>query len=264
MNTLPPAPSTGDGRQVACLVGGLVVGGFWLEIRRWGWLATLLVAATGCTTLRMAVPPDIEATSDTFQARGRSGRTGAWVNESFQLGPYAVAKVDRDGTRTRGSGFALFGIESSKEDIRDGYSFQFEEGAWQSPGQCRSLTRRKGWSIGNLSMTSEEARLVCACGNGEDEVNLEIVYLGGRPTGGTVFVPRGKLGVSPVNETVPRLLMGMLSGYRVDGGGEPLAAVEILPPGRIWLSRSLDDVERRQIGCLLVALMLYVEPSEPI
>jgi hypothetical protein len=47
------------------------------------------------------------------------------------------------------------------------------------------------------------------------------------------------------------------AGFRADLDGRPLGAVEVLHPGRIWLSRSLDDTERRQLGCLFAALMLY-------
>lgn len=58
-------------------------------------LAMAAVAFGGCTTIRMAVPADVEAESESYEAEGRSWGTGLLVDESFKLGPFSVEDVLR-------------------------------------------------------------------------------------------------------------------------------------------------------------------------
>lgn len=46
------------------------------------------------------------------------------------------------------------------------------------------------------------------------------------------------------------------AGYRVDGD-EPLAAVEVKPPGRVGLKPNVKEPGRAELTCLLAGLMLY-------
>jgi hypothetical protein len=50
------------------------------------------------------------------------------------------------------------------------------------------------------------------------------------------------------------------SGYRVDGRGV-MGAVDVTAPGRVWFGKSVGDVERHELACVFVGLMLY-EPPE--
>lgn len=54
--------------------------------------------------------------------------------------------------------------------------------------------------------------------------------------------------------------MGSPLGYRMDGDAG-LGAAEVAFPGRVWLDKKLADVEKAEVACIFVGLMLY-KPKE--
>ncbi|WP_373046948.1 hypothetical protein [Vulgatibacter sp.] len=221
-------------------------------------VVAVLLGGSGCATLRMVPPGDVARQSEVFEATERSSMTGSFVDESFVLGPYQVAEVDRDWNR--GSGFSVAGF--SKDDTRTAYTFQFVDRAEKLPAQCTSLTERKGLSLGKAgSLSSQDARLVCTCGVGDGAARLELEDRRGDHAGRVALAGR-TFDLTSVHETTAAWSPGEPAGFRVDGAEGPAAAVEVLRPGRIWLSKSLDDGERRQLACLLAGVMLYVEPTD--
>lgn len=66
-------------------------------------LAIASVSLGACTPVRMTVPSDVQADSEVFEAKGRSWASGMLVDESFQIGPFAVKNVDRSATFGRAS-----------------------------------------------------------------------------------------------------------------------------------------------------------------
>lgn len=237
----------------------------WLRNAAWG---GVVIAGAGCSALRMVPPADVEATSDALEATERSSFTGAWVDESFRVGPYRVAKVDRDWDHASGWSAGLGadeegGLGYGKESIRSAFAFEFEEPERTEtlPASCKSLDTEKGLSLGKLGkFSSRDFNLRCTCGSGLSAVTLE---LGGEPNDptGRIALRGANFEVTPVHETNASSTFDP-AGFRVDQDGQPVAAVEVLRPGRIWLSKALLQEERRQLGCLLAGVMLYVQPSE--
>ncbi len=231
--------------------------------------AGLLLATTGCSTMRMVPPKDVVQQSDVFEATERSLFSGALVDESFRLGPYEVAGVDRDWNHSSRSQVGVAADERggtvlgySNEEIGTSFAFQFKEGADTEAGLCASVTQVKGLSVGSHELSRRQTRFVCTCGAGEAPARLEM-ELEGRSQGpvGQITLARGQLDVKGVHKTNAAWGSNDAVGYRVDQGPEPLGAVEVLRPGSIWLAKSLDSVERRQLGCLFTGMMLYLEPS---
>lgn len=237
--------------------------GSWL---RAGVLAGACLCIVGCSSIRMVPPQDVAEQSDAYEATGRSLMSGAFVDESFQLGPYAVAAVDRDWQKSDASSVSGsnqgHSLGFSKENIQTGFAFQFKEGAETLPAACTAYTERKGVSIGkNNKLTSQDSTLVCTCGAGEGAAKLVLEHKKGGP-GGKVTLARGTIDVTDVRESTAAWKLSEPVGFRVGKGADAIGAVEVLRPGRIWVSKALDAGERRQLGCLLAAVMLYEEPRE--
>jgi hypothetical protein len=71
-----------------------------------------------------------------------------------------------------------------------------------------------------------------------------------------------KYKVSVVNETDKSNLSSTPAGFRYDSADGAVGAVEILRPGRVWLTEKLPEAERPPVACLSAGLMLYQAPSE--
>jgi len=232
------------------------------------WMAVVVsVGVAGCSTLRMNAPSEIEERSEMHEARGRSLLSGSLVDESFRLGPYAVSKVDRSGakskssrTELRSSSHRVLGVNGS--EIRTSFSYAFQDGEESLPGRCASNVERDALLVGkSSSLSSEKARLVCECGAEENAASFELDGGKQRPDG-KISLPSGTFSISSIHDTNAALPTLEPAGFRVDGEGRSLGAVEILWPGRVWLDRELPEEDRRLLGCLFVGLMLHLEPSE--
>jgi len=227
------------------------------------WSKTLGLAAAaagmlGCSALRMVPPPDVARESDVFEATHRSRASGLFADEAFTIGPFQVGEVQRDANVASG----LSVLAYAKDDVRTAYAYELAEGADIVPGQCASLRSRKSFSLGALGeLGSEDANLGCTCGTGASAATLE---LGGKPErpAGLAKVAGRTLDVASVHDTTAAWSPRDAAGFRIDGAEGPVAAVEVLHPGRMWLSRTLAADERRQVACLLAGLMLYVEPTD--
>ncbi len=220
-------------------------------------LATVsFAAAVGCAGPRMVPPADVAQKSDVIEATDRSVMTGALADESFKLGPYAVAEVDRDWDDK--SGVSVGGY--SKSATNTAYKFQFQEGKETVPAECNSTTNSQGFSLGGgSSMSFSNTKLFCSCGTGDAAGKLE---LAGKEGGleGTISLGGASYTVKSVNETENGTQKDP-AGFRVDGTDETAGAVEVNRPGRIWLNKGLEAAARRQLGCLFAGAMLYQPPS---
>lgn len=222
------------------------------------WLAGALLGTAGCASMRMVPPQDVAQASDVFEATGRSSMSGSLVDESFTLGPYRVAGVERDWESAQGTTLGAY----SRDDVQSGFGYRFEEGAETLAGRCGTLTTSSSYTLGKNALSSQEYHLVCTCGAGDGAPTLELRGKGAKATG-RVSLARGTLDLTSVHEVDGAWPLMEPAGYRVGKQGEAtLAAVEVLRPGRVWLSRALDGAERRQLGCLLAGLMLHEVPAE--
>jgi hypothetical protein len=239
--------------------------GSWLRAAA---LAGAASGAVGCASLRMVPPQDVAAKSEVFEATGRSLMSGSLADESFHLGPYAVAAVDRDWERSSSTSSGATSIDGtslgfSSDSIQTGYAYQFQEGADALAARCASFTDRKNLAIGKRNqLTSQDSTLVCTCGVGDGAAKL-VLEKKRKGHGGQVTLARGTLDVTAVRETTAAWKVSEPAGFLVGKGPDAIGAVEVLRPGRIWVSKALDATERRQLGCLLAGVMLYNEPGGP-
>jgi hypothetical protein len=204
----------------------------------------------------MQVPHDVAGRSEVLDATDRSRMSGALADESFQLGPYAVKDVDRKWDSS--SGVGIGSVSHSKS--QGGYTYKFEGRGAKLSGHC--VTEDKETSIGLSSSTSMEfnfAKLACTCNGGPKLAHVEVTNQNDN-LAGPMNTSTGDYQIKSINQTEGGHSMGSPMGYRMDGEGG-LGAAEVVHPGRVWLDKKLGDMEKAEVACIFVGLMLY-KPKE--
>jgi hypothetical protein len=217
-----------------------------------------LLSACG-TGWGMAVPADVVGTSDELPVKNRSSWSGALANESFELGSYKVADVDRKWNSTRSS--SLFGFDSKK--TQGGYGYKLTGGSVPLVGGCATESAQKGASLGGgLEFSKLVAKLGCSCKGERGEATLTLDASTTQQFSGEVKGEgyRHRIAAITAREN-GRMPSRDPLGYRVDGEG-PIGAVGVVKPGRVWLSKALDAQQREELACLFAGLMLYEPPKE--
>jgi len=222
-------------------------------------LATALALGLGaCAGPRMVPPSDVSKMSKAYEAQDRSRASGLFVDESFVIGPYSVADVDRDATSK--SNFSIGGY--GKSSTTTGYTYKLKAKSGDFSGACGSMAKEQGFSLGdNSSVNWGNVEITCEC-NGSDGKS-EVKLTGAEKTStGDMTIDATAYQVSAVNETDSSNFSSQIPGFRVDSGGKPAGAVETLYPGKIWLDKGAEAGEADHMSCLFVGLMLYVPPSD--
>lgn len=211
-----------------------------------GWLLV------GCATARMGAPNDVTESSEVLTVSDRSSASGAFVDESFKLGTYNVADVDRDWNSSSGVGVGPWG----KETKTTGFAFNLKGGAKALAGKCASETREQSvlglggeFSWGNTTVA-------CACEGDGDKAELLM-----SKKQNTVTIDGTTYELAPVHSTTEGDDASEPTGFRADGD-ELLGAVEVMHPGQVWLNKALDDGAKSKAACLFAGLMLYKPPSD--
>jgi hypothetical protein len=206
----------------------------------------------------MAPPSDVVQVSEALPIKDRSSWSGALVDESFGLGPYRVAEVDRKWNSTNSNSF--FGYEASR--TKGGYAFKLVDGAAKLDGECATEQREQSKKLGGgASFGRAVAKLGCRCSGAEGASTLTLDAATGQQYNGKITAPGVERQVTAITEREKGSESSDPLGYRVDGDA-PLGAVELKSPGKVWISRSLAGGERAQLACLFAGLLLYQLPKD--
>jgi hypothetical protein len=216
---------------------------------------------TGCAGPRMLPPKDVSEGSKVLEVVDRSRASGAFVDESFKLGAYQVKDVDRDwNTSKKSSGFFV-----SKTTTTTGCSFKLAAGSETWEGVCGMTGTTKG--IGNsgdgVQWGSDE--LSCECKRGNDSASVEITSNQAdakHRVGGSLKLGDASYIVQVVNETDGSNFTNKPAGFRFDSNAGALAALEMLYPGRVWLTSRLPEEQHAAVSCISAGLMLYQPPKD--
>ena len=216
-----------------------------------------LTAATACAGPRMVPPADIAGNSRVIDAIGRSRASGAFVDQSFKLGPYGVTDIDRDWTSKASRSIGPYGEDSATT----GYTYQFTAGEETLNGKCGSFAEGKRLNRGSAEISfGKSSELVCECGAGPSQAG--VIVGGSEHSQGVVTLGDTEYVMQAVSETDMMNLAGGPVGYRVDRNHTPVAAVEVLHPGRIWFDPEVSQEDETRMSCVFAGLMLYVPPSD--
>jgi hypothetical protein len=221
----------------------------------WAWLA-LTMSACGWN---MIEPTDVVQVSDELSIHDRSAFSGALANESFKLGSYQVADVDRKWNRTSSSAFLDF--ESSR--MKGGYSFHLVGSDTTLQGECATEEQTSGRNLGHgASFSSTVARLGCRCSDAAGEATLTLSGSTGEQYGGTLSSPDITYQVTAITQRSKGWESHDPLGYRVDAEqGSPIGAVDLKRPGKVWISKVVTGRAREELACMFAGLLLF-EPSK--
>src|SRR5690606_30310456 len=119
------------------------------------------------------------------------------------------------------------------------YTFRFTEGGETLEAECRTFTDRDKVTHFGLESIEETARLRCACQGADRTATLDLRLTGRKPSGSVVLAGQ-TFEMTSVTTANTSFAPAEPVGFRVDGADGPLGAVEVLHPGRVWLSKKLD------------------------
>jgi hypothetical protein len=215
---------------------------------------------TGCAGPRMLPPKDVSEGAKVLEVVDRSRASGALVDESFKLGSYQVKDVDRDwNTTKKSSGFFV-----SKTTTTTGYTFKLLAGKDTWEGACGMTGTSKG--VGNsrdgVQWGSDELSCECKRGNDSASVSLKADQADAKHrVEGDLTFGETKYDVHVVNDSEGSNFTNKPAGFRFDSSAGAVAAVEMLHPGRVWLTPHLPETQYAGISCISAGLMLYQPPS---
>lgn len=228
-----------------------------------GLVGCSLLTLAGCAGPRMLPPKDLAQGSQVLEVADRSSMSGALVDESFKLGTFAVTDVDRDWNKK--SGFSVVGY--SNDTTTTGYSYKLSAGGASWQGSCASSANKKGVGILGGQVAWGSTSITCECKQGSTSVAVVLKAdspdaSAAKQMSGELRAGETKYQVHVVNDTDKGNYSQSPAGFRFDGEGGAVGAVEILRPGRVWLNERLPEAERPPVACVSAGLMLYQAPSE--
>lgn len=207
----------------------------------------------------MEVPPEL-ASAEPLEVSGSNPRT--W-NRPIGFGSYRTSTV-REGVEFSWS-VEAFGVRGGQ--ARAPYRLVLEGpggSSWEVECRTRSIEAwRGGWSLDLTELFAP--RLVCGV-SGAADGRLARLVLGskGYQLRGVVHDPAtsqvgpGVLTVRSVHRLEgTRVPSGEPAGYVLERDGRPIAAVEVLNRGRVWLAPYLDAGTSQTAAATVAALLLF-------
>jgi hypothetical protein len=223
-------------------------------------IALVALMAVGCRMARMAVPQSLTADAAAMPV---SGRTGFNVfDESISFGPYNVTEVHRGWKVKSSFGFLGFSMNKARQ------SFEFSIADTQQQGraevQCSTGVKWKdieGQLAGGTLTVNLQAHTLYACSiKTQDAVwqllmneeTGQVVMSGVLTDGETELAVKGttKLEGSSFPLSDP-------TGYIIELDGRPVAAVEVINAGAVWIKPDLGPELRLPVASTASALLLY-------
>lgn len=220
-------------------------------------LATLPLHA-GLKEAAMAVPAELAA-APRLSVQGRQG----WkLTERLAFGDFTVTNVQR--SLTKGSDLQVLFYEGSKR--RQTFGFALNEGgkplgrgAAATNLHRRALESDDGFAIELRNRSGFSARLIPAA-TPQAEWTLELSEKHEKPLEGALRQGNRIIAVSGTNRLAgTRFPLGETSGYVFTVNNRPVAAVEVINQGAVWLAPNLDADLRVPIVHAAAALLLFEE-----
>jgi len=208
----------------------------------------------------MRLPPEL-ASAERLPVRGRQG----WkIVERVQFGGYDVYEVRRSWTQGGDLrvGRVLF-YEGSNRRQTFGFTLAGPDGAVWHGGAATNLRRhaleRDGFEIA-MRDKSGFAAILEPDGAPEEEWTLDLTETLDRPLKGTLKRGERTVAVTGTNKLAGTPLpLDETTGYVFESAGEPVAAVEVINNGAVWISPSIDSADRAPITAAIAALLLFEE-----
>lgn len=212
-------------------------------------LPLVVLLSSACGAVRYPVPAELA----TVAPLRVSGRQGVLVNQRLAFGPYATGEVSRSSARGTD---VTDRLDSHGADYRQRYSFALSrDGSKVSDVECTA----EGSGRETLSVQWRLKRVLSCRLTSPDgtphilrlESSLD-APLAGRVTGREAFDVAGsnRVGSGRVAGT---------AGYTITrSGGGPVAAVDVIDDGAVYIAGPGDDL----LAAVAAALLLYQDPLQ--
>jgi hypothetical protein len=192
------------------------------------------------------------------------GRQGWKIVERLQFGGCDVYEVRRSWTKGGDLrvGRVLF-YEGSKRRQTFGFSLTGANGAVWHGGAATNLRRnaleRDGFEIA-LRDKSGFAAVLEPESAPDEEWTLDLTETFGRPLKGTLTRGDRTIAVTGTNKLAGTPLpLDETTGYVFETGGKPVAAVEVINSGAVWISPEIADTLRAPVTAAIASLLLFEE-----
>ncbi len=218
-----------------------------------------LSASRGIAGLKraaMALPPELSQ-AERLPVQGRQG----WKRlETLRFGEFTVRDVER--SLTKGSSLQILVYEGAK--ARQSYRFALADGTgtlWR--GEAETNVRRRAIDVGlEIELRNRSgfaARLQPATGTPTVWM-LQLTETRERSLQGELNTAGRAVTVRGTNRLAGTFLtLDETTGYVFELAGRPVAAVEVINDGAVWLSSELPADYRGPVTAAASALLLFEE-----
>lgn len=218
----------------------------------WGLSACQMLDST------MAPPAGLGADTVVIKATDRSRISGAWANERFVLGPYAITEVDRDWDKSSRTGVGPY----SRAKATSGFRYGFRAGDQPWAGKCNSRRDENAVAVSDSSRLAwVHNRVHCRCSHADQLAEITISDSSDSAQLGERQLSISRLFSNAQGVEFYEPLGFGVSGATPSGTRTDLGAVELAHPGQVWLSPELTLTEQAQLSCLFSGLLLYQPPD---
>lgn len=205
--------------------------------------------------------PDSLAGVERLSVQGRQG----WkLLERLEFGGFAVHGVQRSLSKGGDLGLSVPGLAYEGSKRRQTFLFKLT-GADDSPWRAAAATNlhRRALDVGfdiELRNKSGFMALLSPDARPDDTWTLDLTEKGEHPLAGTLSRNGELIDVRGTNRLAGTFLpLGETSGYVFESRGKPVAAVEVINDGAVWLSPELDPTLRAPVTAAISALLLFEE-----
>lgn len=225
-------------------------------------LVFLLVNA--CTVPKMLVPDDLATDAQIYPVEGRQG----WmIKQKLSFGNYVTDKVKRGWTSSYSAGFVLK-FQGAKQKL---FFASTAPNGDKTEVFCLNKVKEEELPLGDwfsipLSMEDVFSGSIVTGGDAWDFVvynpnNRNAL----QASTGLLRNGRQEISITEVNKmegTNPALSQFMIYGYVLKENGKPIAAVETVNKGRVWLRNNLPDDKRHLLQNMAAALLLRADLND--
>ncbi|QXD15537.1 hypothetical protein GQ464_000890 [Rhodocaloribacter litoris] len=220
----------------------------------WTMALSLVVFLVGCQAAHMPVPEAL-STAGRLPVQGRQG----WkIKEHLRFGSYEARDIDRSWVR--GGDLVVNALELNRR--KQHYSFTLRKGAadhWHVA--CEVLLRRGMVDAEVVDVVfADRSELACTLDAIDREAARWTLALAGeyaRPLEGSLVSGGTELGIYGTSALKGGLPAGTTTGYEIVRAGRPVAAVEVISEGAVWLPETA--MEGRDLFAAVATALLLLE-----
>ena len=214
----------------------------------------LLLAASGCASVRQAIPQDIAATGTAFEVRSAGRMYQLFGDGHFEVGSYRISGIHHDVAI--GNELSIGQYSQASATGRFNFAIAGPRATWKALCDRQYLARVFAWHRGDVA--SSKSSLHCELSSGAQLATLELrdenrSWYGAVRTGDKSYAIRQFLSGEPIARSAdtPEAL-----GLRIDRGGQNLAALAFDHPGTFWLNGTLAPEQQDTFAAVLAALLI--------